>query len=489
MTLLTAVVTEEHVLLATDTVTFSSFSGRPGYTTSKVAPLVHLRAALSTQGASGLQHFLTSKTSHIESFDAAEAMMPRLLDVASRTLPGIAPDGHNKGCRVALAGYSDARGRMVVLLWTSEDGLLSVRRDVLTAGMMLVPSAAAPRARIGTLEDFQQYLVEQQMPYLRARGTKVGGELVLLQIGQHDLQIKYGPPIGLTTPADARATAESAQHIYDPDTSFNTLTVSPNTSLPDPTIVEQVTGVTVDSGPTDQTDMSVIVRTVVSWDPVVGQAVRQSGRIEVQWMEASAALPAGDWPGRAEVEGNSTSVVIPGLLAGVHYLFRVRARNTLGVRGMWSNHKLGQVAAAPTVTVALSDTSASGQINSNSPDFFVVVRSTVCQIAWTNDVSEASVVVQYESSAFGAWSNSGGGAGTIWFETDYSVSGGGGAAGVASQVVSGAGEFQATNIGEALVPAGSTVTVTLRAAAMIAAGTQVRNTWRDALLRVTAIVR
>ncbi|MBX3605378.1 MAG: hypothetical protein KF788_08905 [Piscinibacter sp.] len=154
---------------------------------------------------------------------------------------------------------------------------------------------------------------------------------------------------------------ETSAGIYDPEANFDQLTVSPNTGLPEPTDVPQVTGVAVASGTTEQLDRSILVRTIVSWDAVPSQAVRQSGKVEVQWIEATATLPTSgdDWPGRAEAEGNATQMPVVGLRAGIHYLFRARARTTLGVRGAWSDQKLSLIADAPGLFEDLILTSAS----------------------------------------------------------------------------------------------------------------------------------
>lgn len=155
---------------------------------------------------------------------------------------------------------------------------------------------------------------------------------------------------------------ETTSLIFDPDASFDVLDYAPNTELPDPSIVEQVDNVQVTSGTSATLDKSILVRTTVTWDAVVDQAVRQSGRIEVQYTEASTALPTLDWPS-ITVDGNATSAQIIGLRAGVHYLFRVRAKNTIGVRGRWSTPVLHQVDVAPDAngsTVVVEETSASG---------------------------------------------------------------------------------------------------------------------------------
>lgn len=141
---------------------------------------------------------------------------------------------------------------------------------------------------------------------------------------------------------------ETSAAIFNPDTGLATLDVAANTLLPKPWEVEQITGVTISSGTTALVDKSILVRTTVSWTAAVSEAVRRHGRIEVQYRRAGVALPSGDWPS-VEAPGDATSVTITGLGQGVHYLFRVRARSNLGVRGKWSVSKLAQTAGVPTV--------------------------------------------------------------------------------------------------------------------------------------------
>lgn len=136
---------------------------------------------------------------------------------------------------------------------------------------------------------------------------------------------------------------ETAAAIFDPGTGFTTLDVAANTLLPKPDVVEQIGTLTVTSGTATETDKSLFVRTTVSWPAVVAEAVRRHGRVEVQYTRAGATLPSGEWPS-VSVPGDATSVVIPGLGQGLHYLFRARAVSNLGVRGLWSPVKTYQVA-------------------------------------------------------------------------------------------------------------------------------------------------
>ncbi len=140
--------------------------------------------------------------------------------------------------------------------------------------------------------------------------------------------------------------SEITAAIFEPVDTLNGRDPAPNGDLPNPWEVEQIEGVAVESGTDELTDTSIITRTRVTWDAAVSQAVRVGGRIEVQYTLAASALPTGEWPSVME-QGDSTSTTIAGLLTGRFYLFRVRAINSLGVRGPWSAQVLHQVALPP----------------------------------------------------------------------------------------------------------------------------------------------
>lgn len=128
---------------------------------------------------------------------------------------------------------------------------------------------------------------------------------------------------------------ETAAAIYTPDPVFDLINTSPNTALPRPGLVPPLTGLVAISGAEDQIDGSALARVRVSWDAVASEAVRQSGRIEVQAAEVAGGLPAGDWPTVALVAGNATAADIVGQRIGILVAVRARAINTLGMRGPW----------------------------------------------------------------------------------------------------------------------------------------------------------
>jgi hypothetical protein len=135
---------------------------------------------------------------------------------------------------------------------------------------------------------------------------------------------------------------------FNPNPNFSNPVITPNTALPSPTVVPTPTGLAATSGTAALSDGSIITRTEVTWTATTSEAVRQSGRIEVQFTEATATLPnTADWP-VADAAGSTSKLVINGLRTKRHYLFRVRAVNTLGVRSQWSPLYVHYVAAPPT---------------------------------------------------------------------------------------------------------------------------------------------
>lgn len=151
--------------------------------------------------------------------------------------------------------------------------------------------------------------------------------------------------------------AEITDEIYTTVDELTGRDPAPNGDLPQPWDVEQIEGLAVSSGIDALIDSSIITRTLVEWDPVVSQAVRVGGHVEVQYTLASDALPTGDWPSWVEA-GDATSAVIPGLLTGRYYLFRARAINAMGVRGPWSLQVLHQVALPPVAAGTLQLTTS-----------------------------------------------------------------------------------------------------------------------------------
>jgi hypothetical protein len=157
---------------------------------------------------------------------------------------------------------------------------------------------------------------------------------------------------------------ETDASVYTVDSSFSTPNSSNNTLLPAPWVVPTPTGLSVTSGTTALSDGSIITRTEVTWTATTSEAVRQSGKIEVQYVEAADTLPsAANWASWIE-EGSATKAVIPGLRAKRHYLFRVRAINTLGVRSAWGPLYVHQIGQPPLVQTGGIAVNAATEFNS-----------------------------------------------------------------------------------------------------------------------------
>lgn len=128
---------------------------------------------------------------------------------------------------------------------------------------------------------------------------------------------------------------ETTAIIFDPDAGFSDLDIAPNTKLPTPWIVSDITGFNVVSGGALLEDGSLVSRTVATWDQVADMAVLQSGKIEVQYKLAEEVLPEEGWNSWVE-EGSAIQAVFIGLEINKVYIFRARAINSLGIRGDWT---------------------------------------------------------------------------------------------------------------------------------------------------------
>ena len=157
--------------------------------------------------------------------------------------------------------------------------------------------------------------------------------------------------------------AEVSSDIWSPAAELVGRDPAPNSNLPNPWDVPTPTGVAVTSNTAGVADGSVLTRLVVTWNAIAQLPVAASGRVEVQYIDQSQALPAGDWPSWEE-RGDATRAVIPGVVAGRPYLVRVRAvRSVPYVTGNWSTQVLHIAAAPPLVkTAGLAAEAASSSV-------------------------------------------------------------------------------------------------------------------------------
>lgn len=151
---------------------------------------------------------------------------------------------------------------------------------------------------------------------------------------------------------------ETAASIYDPSAGLEIDYSADNTALPLPWVVPQVTGLAVASGTPLLVDGLPTTRTEITWAAVDSQAVLQSGAIEVEGIEAALLTTGSVWQ-HWECDGSATSLTLPGLRYDRVYLFRARARNTIGVRGAWSvqaQHKVSEPPSSKAINLRASST-------------------------------------------------------------------------------------------------------------------------------------
>jgi hypothetical protein len=138
---------------------------------------------------------------------------------------------------------------------------------------------------------------------------------------------------------------ETAAAIYQPDSSFAVLDVTPNTSLPDPGDVPAMGALTLTAGTDLLSDGTSLTRARVQWAAPADRSVSSSGGVEIQYWLAANALPAGDWIAAPMAPGNALETTLTGFNAGAHYLFRARFFNALGIHGEWSPQLLARMPA------------------------------------------------------------------------------------------------------------------------------------------------
>lgn len=199
--------------------------------------------------------------------------------------------------------------------------------------------------------------------------------------------------------------AEITGALFSPLAELTGRDPAPDSDLRAPWEVEQISGVSVTSGTPAVTDSgSILTRTVISFSPAVGENIRQGGQIEVQYTEAAGPLPPGDWPSWPEA-GTATRAIIPGLLAGRFYRFRVRAVQPLPlVRGPWSptvTHQvdqpqlLGTAGIAPQAATTLTNDShdfAGATFGTATARTVVVTPAVDCTIEFTASIYATNVV-------------------------------------------------------------------------------------------------
>jgi hypothetical protein len=169
--------------------------------------------------------------------------------------------------------------------------------------------------------------------------------------------------------------------IWDIGSSFATNALAPNTFLPSPFVIPDVTGLTVDSSNAVQTrnsDGTVQQRMRVSWAAIANQAVLASGGgVEVRY--GLTSQPEAQWVSVIG-EGASTQVDISGVKPGQIYLVKARAFNAL-VNGRWSNvvkHTLGVRSIAIDTPQIMAGAVGTAQMATNSATEVIYAVDVLC---------------------------------------------------------------------------------------------------------------
>lgn len=147
---------------------------------------------------------------------------------------------------------------------------------------------------------------------------------------------------------------ESASGVYDWNSGNETLyDVAPNTSLPNPFVVQVPSGLTLESG-TDHLyrrgDGTVFTRLYVTWDAVTDGFVLSGGSIEAQYKRSADSV----WTPLSPIDPASDFFYILDVEDGVYYDCRIRFVNALGVKSAWfpefAHLVVGKTAAPSNVT-------------------------------------------------------------------------------------------------------------------------------------------
>lgn len=179
--------------------------------------------------------------------------------------------------------------------------------------------------------------------------------------------------------------------IFDPDAEFSRDDAKPNSSIPNPFFVPNVTGVSLDSGTAQlyvQSDGTVVTRVRVSWAPASDEGVLNGGAVEIRYGTSDQA-PA-TWQ-VISVPGSDTQVYLAGLEDKRIYGFMLRFRNKL-IGGAWSSvyaHTVLGKSQAPAQVTGLAASRVLGAL--------VLSRTPTTEPDWANTVYE------YSTNGGGSW--------------------------------------------------------------------------------------
>jgi hypothetical protein len=187
---------------------------------------------------------------------------------------------------------------------------------------------------------------------------RFGFDTVPFEIVEHDLVIDSN--LGMYVELVLEETGADV-YAWDEDNDQGNINVPTALTLPDPTIVNAITGLTLASG-TDhlyiRQDGTVQSRIYVSWDESDDPFVLSGGRIEVRYRRSAVS----GWQTLGYVSGADTEAYILDVLDGQNYDVRVRAENILGFQSGYTsvlNHLVVGKTAKPSdvtgVTVAVEE--------------------------------------------------------------------------------------------------------------------------------------
>lgn len=126
---------------------------------------------------------------------------------------------------------------------------------------------------------------------------------------------------------------ETAQEIYDWSMGEAiAYDPAPNTNLPNPFIVQAVSGLSYNSRVIETRDGDEIYSLTLNWDTHPDQFVINDGKFEIQYKLSADS----DWRPSFFVDGRVTTTDVLTSSVNVPYDIRIRAHNNLGVRSSWN---------------------------------------------------------------------------------------------------------------------------------------------------------
>jgi len=223
-------------------------------------------------------------------------------------------------------------------LYVSQDGGVKIWEDV--ALNFVVSSTQAQRLLKIELERIRQGMTVDWPGTIACARFKVG-ESIAIDLTRYGWSVKAFEIRQMTFVIDEDGALgidmhlrETAPEIFDWSLEETTVDLSPNTELPDPSDVEEPTGLTLASG-TDELyrrlDGTIFSRLKVSWTVSVSEFVQTGGVYEIQYKKSASAV----W---------TTGIIVPGIQDfhhildvqdGVSYDVRIRSKNTLNYASDW----------------------------------------------------------------------------------------------------------------------------------------------------------